>query len=137
MRKIFRLAGASVAATAALAALAVGPAGAQQGVELGPTAQLLAKGAAVLVPVQATCGDATFPSSSVVTVLVNERSANRIVVGNGSASVTCDGTAHTVDVLVRAQEAPFKPGTALATASMFFCGSGSCAPDTAEIRIRN
>ncbi len=137
MRKIFKLAGASVAATAAMAALLVGPAAAGQGVDLGSTAQLVAKGAAILVPVQATCGDPTFPSTSVVTVTVNERAANRIVFGNGSASVTCDGTAHTVEVLVKAQEAPFKPGTALATASMFFCGSGTCAPDTAEIRIRN
>ena len=139
MRKITKWAVATLASTAALATMLLGPASvahAESGVDLGTTATLWAKGAAVLVPVTVTCGDTTFPSTSVAMVTVSERSSKRIADGNGSASVTCDGTPHTVEVLVKAADVPFKPGTALATASVFFCGPG-CGPDTAEIRIRN
>ncbi len=139
MRRVMKRAATTLATTAAIGMMLVGPASvasAESGVDLGSTATLVAKGAAVLVPVNVTCGDTMFPATSFTMVTVKERSSNRIVQGNSSANVTCDGMPQTVEVLVMAQDAPFKPGTALATASVFSCGPG-CGPDTAEIRIRH
>jgi len=138
-----------LAALAASASILVGSAtvaSASHTVRLGDTATLTAKGAGVLVPVEVTCAGFGFPpppfppfpgGSNSVTVQVNQRSGNRIAQGFGSANVTCDGTPHTVDVLVTAQQAPFKHGTALATASMFVCDFGGChtATDSHDIQI--
>jgi hypothetical protein len=131
-----------LAALAASASILVGSAtvaSATHTVRLGGSATLVSKGAGVLVPVEVTCTGFGFPpppfppfpgGSNTVTVQVNQRSGNRIAQGFGSASVVCDGTQHTVDVLVTASQAPFKHGTALATASMFLCDFSGCHPAT-------
>ncbi|MCA1672626.1 MAG: hypothetical protein LC799_10630 [Actinobacteria bacterium] len=103
-------------------------------VALGGSGTLVAKGAGVVVPVTVTCAPSQFNS---VDVQLSQRSGNGIVQGYGSANVVCDGTPHTVDVLVSAQGAPFKQGAALARASMFVCDFSGChqASDSGEIRI--
>lgn len=121
-------------------------------VELGDRATLLAKGAGVVVPVEVTCEGQVppppppfpfpfppfppFPSS--VSVQLTQRSGNSIAQGSGGANVVCDGTTQTVNVQLTAQGAPFKNGTALATATVFACDSTGChsASDSEEIRIR-
>jgi len=117
-------------------------------VDLGDSATLVAKGAGVIVPVTVTCAASElpppafppfppFPGSSTVGVQVTERSGSRIAMGSGMEPLVCDGAPHTYDVLVRALGAPFKNGTALATASVFACDLSGCheASDTAEVRI--
>jgi hypothetical protein len=112
---------------------------------LGDTATLVAKGAGLVVPVEITClpspvpppGFPPFPGSS-VGVSATQRSGNRIAQGFGSATVVCDGTPQVVQVQLTGQQAPFKNGTALATASMFACDTIGChtASDTEEIQVR-
>ena len=137
-------------ASVAIATIVIGSAtvaSATHTVEVDDTATLQAKGAAVTVPVEVTCEPTVVPPfpfpfppppGSTVTVQVNQRSGNRIASGFGSASVVCDNLPHTVEVLVVAQQAPFKNGTALVTAAMFTCDSTGChsASDTEEIQIR-
>ncbi len=136
-----------LAASAAIATLLVGSATAASAthtVEVGDTGTLIAKGAAVIVPVTVTCDPSTAPpfpfpgpGGSSVTVSVTQRSGNRIAQGYGGTAVTCDGTPQTVNVRLTANQAPFKPGTALATATMFQCDASGChqASDTEEIRL--
>lgn len=138
MRRMRKFA-AVAAMTAALAGSAA-VASAEGTMNIGGTAVLVAKGAGVLVPVEVTCGETSpSPLSSSVTVLVRQRTGNRIVEGSGSAPLVCDGTAHTVQALVTAKEAPFKSGPALVTANAFVCGGFSCESmsDTGEVRFRN
>lgn len=140
-----------LAASAAIAMLigSASVASATHTVELGDTATLVAKGAAVLVPVEVTCSAGElpppppfpfppfppFPSS--VSVQLTQRSGNSIAQGTGGTNVVCDGTTQTVNVQLIAQGAPFKNGTALATASVFACDPiCHTATDTEEIRIR-
>ena len=136
-----------LAAAAASAALLVGSAtgaSATHTVEIGDTGTLLAKGAAVIVPVTVTCGPGTLPPfpvpgpSSSLSISITQRSGNRIAQGYGGAPVTCDGTAQTVDVLVTANAAPFKHGTAVVTVTMFECDFFTgchVATDTEEITL--
>ncbi|MCA1675268.1 MAG: hypothetical protein LC799_24780 [Actinobacteria bacterium] len=138
-------------ASAAIASMLIGSAtvaSATHVVEVGDSATLLAKGAGLVVPVEVTCDPnqlppfpfPPFPSPSPsVSVQVTQRSGNRIVQGFGYAPATCTGTPQTVNVQLTAQQAPFKHGTALATATVFMCDSTGChsASDTEEIRIKN
>ncbi len=136
-----------LAASAAMAALLVGSATAASAthtVEVD-NGTVLAKGAAVIVPVTVTCLPGTtpfppFPGSPSVGVSLTQRSGNRIAQGFGSASVVCDGTPQTVNVQLTASQAPFKNGTALATASMTQCDpmTFQChtESDTEEIQLR-
>jgi hypothetical protein len=139
-----------IVASAAMASMLIGSAtvaSATHVVEMGDTATLLTKGAGLLVPVEVTCDPnqlppfpfPPFPSpSSSVSVQVTQRSGNRIAQGFGSAPVMCTGTPQTVNVQLTAEQAPFKHGTALATATVFVCDSTGChsASDTEEIQIR-
>jgi hypothetical protein len=70
---------------------------------------------------------------------VTQRSGNRNAQGYGSAPLMCTGAPQTVNVQLTAAQAPFKHGTALATATVFVCDSTGChsASDTEEIRIKN
>ena len=139
-----------IVASAAIASMLIGSAtvaSATHEVDLGETATLLSKGAGLVVPVEVTCDPnqlpppfpfPPFPSPSPsVSVQVTQRSGNRIAQGFGGAPVMCTGTPQTVNVQLTAQQAPFKHGTALATATVFMCDSTGChsASDTEEIRI--
>ncbi|HVF15123.1 MAG TPA: hypothetical protein VM942_11020 [Acidimicrobiales bacterium] len=104
-------------------------------VELGDEATLVARGAAVSVPVEVIC-----PAGSIrfVNAQVTQRVGSRIARGFGGTELTCTGTTQTVEVLVRAQEQAFKRGSAVGEASMFFCDPFffcQSVMDTETIRI--
>ena len=102
---------------------------------LGP-ATLVARGAAVAVPVEITCPSG---STAFVTVGVTERRGNRVATGSGGTQVQCTGSAQTLNVVVTAGQGAFKKGTALAEASLSACDPdfGPCvnATDVEEISI--
>jgi hypothetical protein len=105
-------------------------------VEIGDTATLVARGAAVLVPVEVRCpAGATFGS---VVVEVTQRAGSRIASGfGGTSDFACTGATQTVYVLVNAESQAFKKGPAVAETSMFVCGDFGCASvsDTEVIDI--
>ena len=129
----------------ALLFITAGPANAQTGtIAVGPTAKLVARGAAVDVPftVSLTC-DEGFDVGLIQADVIQAR-GQRLVRGSGEQTFTCDGTTKTVTVRVVAGNAPFHGGSALVTAALLQCqdfdGSFLCEPtaiDTSEeIRIR-
>ncbi len=89
-------------------------------VEVGDEATLVARGAAVLVPVEVTCpaGSTGFVSAS-----VTQRAGSRIASGFGGTDIVCTGGSQTVEVTVNAQGSgqAFKKGSAVAEASLFVC----------------
>jgi hypothetical protein len=132
-KRLCRRLGAGVAGAVAFLALATTTAHAANTVELGEEAELVAKGAAVVVPVEVTCDETFFFPS--VSVSVTQRHGNRIASGSGySSDFVCDGTTQIVSVLVTAQEVPFHNGIALATATGP-CSFSECARDQEEVRI--
>ena len=104
-------------------------------VELGDEATLVARGAAVLVPVEVTCPAG---SRGFVSVRVTQRVGSRIASGSaGTGDFVCTGTTQTIEVLVPATGQAFKKGQAVAEASVFVCGPLFCGPasDIETIRI--
>ena len=95
-------------------------------VEVGDEATLVARGAAVLVPVEIRCPAG---STGFLSVRVTQRVGSRIASGSGSTSdFVCTGATQTVEVLVPAQGQAFKKGPAVAEASLFACGPFFCGP---------
>jgi hypothetical protein len=104
-------------------------------VEVGDEASLVARGAAVLVPVEIRCPAG---STGFLSVRVTQRAGSRIASGVGSTSdFVCTGATQTVEVLVPAQDQAFKKGAAIADASLFVCGPTFCGSvsDTENIEI--
>ena len=105
-------------------------------VEVGDQATLVARGAAVLVPVEVRCpADSPFHSLS---VQVTQRAGSKIAYGFGSTSdFACTGATQVVNVLVTAQSMAFKKGPAAAQASLFACSEFGCqsVSDTETIDI--
>ena len=104
-------------------------------VEVGDEATLVARGAAVLVPVEIRCPAGATGSLSVE---VTQRAGSRIASGFGSTSdFVCTGATQTVEVLVTAQGQAFKKGPAVAEASLFVCSNFFCqfVSDTENIEI--
>jgi hypothetical protein len=129
----------SIGTVAVVASLpsAAGAAGGKATVKLGKQAELLARGAAVGVPVHITCSTPTIPAgqslSQNVSVQLSEVIAGDIVqeaFGNES-EFTCDGSAHTVTVYVvpggnsgpfgASPAHPLTDGTAFASAQLSVC----------------
>jgi hypothetical protein len=97
-------------------------------VQVQSPAALVAKGAAVQVPVEVTC-NATGP----VDVLVNltQKSGSGVAQGFGSTTVGCTGSGEQITVQVRASGAkPFKKGDAVAGAQVFGCNQATCGSET-------
>ena len=94
--------------------------------EIGPTAQLVAQGAAVAVPVHVVV---TCPAGGQANVNVQVVQAVDREVGHafGNAEVDCDGTPQDVVVFATSQDLTFRPGPAFATATLF-CSSGPPFP---------
>jgi hypothetical protein len=143
MRLFLRL--VTLLALMAVLFVTAGPANAQTGtIQVGPTAKLVARGAAVDVPftVSLTCEEG-FDVGLVQASVVQPR-GQRLVTGSGEETFTCDGTTQTVTVRVFAGNAPFQGGSALVNASLLQCqdfnGGLLCEPvgiDTSQqIRIR-
>jgi hypothetical protein len=116
---------------------AAGAAGGKAIVTLGKVGELLARGAAVGVPVHVTCSLPTVPAgqslSQNVSVQLNEVVAGNIIQeGYGNESeFPCDGGPHSITVFVAASSGagplggspahPFSGGTAFASAQMSIC----------------
>ena len=95
-------------------------------------ATLVAKGAAVDVPVQVTC-NASFAD---LRVQVTERVGKDTASGFGYTQVACTGAHQTLLVRVTAFEGKaFTKGTALATADIFGCGNVTCGEETGSATI--
>jgi len=91
-------------------------------------ATLLAKGAAVQVPLEVTC-NAT--GSAFVDVSITQKSGSGIAQGFGSTQVGCTGSGEQITVLVRASGAKaFKKGDAVATGEIFGCNNVTCGSET-------
>ena len=104
-------------------------------VEVGDQATLVARGAAVLVPVEVTCPAG---SGGSLQVRVTQRAGSRIASGSGFTSdFVCTGATQVVEVLVHAQGQAFKRGPAVAQASLFGCFEFFCqqVSDTENIEI--
>ncbi len=121
-------------------AASAGPAAAQTptvvSVEVGDEATLVARGAAVQVPIEVTCPAGT---TAFVSVRVTQRAGSRIASGFGNTSFVCTGGSQIVDVTVNAQGSgqAFKKGSAVAEASLFVCSFFECtfASDSENIQI--
>jgi len=86
-------------------------------------ATLVARGAAVDVPLEVTCNAA--PNTASVSVTVTQRSGSGVAQGSGFAAVGCTGSGQQIRVRVQATSGgkTFKQGTAVATADIFGCAS--------------
>lgn len=98
-------------------------------VQVGSPATLVARGAAVDVPLEVTC-NAT--GEAFVQVTVTQRSGSGVASGTGSTAVGCTGSGQ--QILVRVFATPggktFKQGTAVVSASIFGCGPQICGSET-------
>ena len=104
---------------------------------IGPTARLVARGAAVAVPVRVvvTCPPGTAAN---VNVQVAQAVDREVAHAFGSTNeIVCDGTPQTLEVFATSSDLTFRPGPAFVTANLFACGfpggpfpgprpSGSC-----------
>ncbi len=89
---------------------------------IGPTARLVAQGAAVAVPVRVVV---TCPPGSTASVNVQVAQAVGRDVAHafgGTNDIACDGTPQTVEVFAVSQDFRFFPGPAFVTANLFACG---------------
>ncbi len=89
-------------------------------VQVESPASLVARGAAVDVPLEVTCN--ARPDTSFVQVTVTQKAGSGVAQGFGSTSVGCTGSGQQITVRVRASGAKtFKQGTAVADAEIFGC----------------
>jgi hypothetical protein len=89
-------------------------------VQVQSPATLVARGAAVDVPLEVTCN--ARPGTSSVFVTVTQKAGSGVAQGSGSTSVGCTGSGQQILVRVQASGAKtFKQGTAVATADIFGC----------------
>jgi hypothetical protein len=97
-------------------------------VQVESPANLVARGAAVDVPLEVTCsGTATAD----VFVTVTQKAGSGVAQGFGSTSVGCTGSGQQVVVRVQASGGKtFKQGTAVASAEIFGCGRRVCGSET-------
>ena len=108
--------------------------------EIGPTARLVAQGAAVAVPVRVvvTCPDGGEANVSIRVV----QSVGREVAHafGGENGIPCTGTQQILEIFATSEDFTFRPGPAFASANLF-CGGpfpfpGGCsATDNREITI--
>lgn len=89
-------------------------------INVGP-GTLLAKGAALEVPVTFVC-DVDSAYASVTVIITQKVSQGRTATGNFSTTdFTCTGESQTVTLTLNAANAAFKNGTALADVDLFTC----------------
>jgi len=97
-------------------------------VQVGSPAHLVARGAAVDVPVEVTC-NAT--GTADVSVRVTQKSGSGVAQGFGSASVGCTGSGQQITIRAQAEGGKtFKQGTAVASAEIFGCNRVTCGSET-------
>ena len=130
-------------ATLAVAAV-LGPIGSAVGffsgglfldVQVESPAKLIARGAAIDVPLEVTC---TSPAADIFVSARQRVGGGNVAQGSGFEHIACTRSRQRVTVTVFASGAAFKKGTALASAEIFGCLQGSgCGSetDTEEIAI--
>jgi hypothetical protein len=97
-------------------------------VQVNSPAHLVARGAAVDVPLEVTC-NAT--GTVDVFVSVSQKAGSGVAEGFGSTSVGCTGSGEQITVRVRASGAKtFKQGSAVASAEIFGCNNVTCGSET-------
>jgi hypothetical protein len=97
-------------------------------VQVQSPARLVARGAAVDVPLEVTCSGT---STVDVYVSVSQKAGSGVAQGTGFASVGCTGSGQQVVVRVQASGGKtFKQGTAVASAEVFGCGRRVCGSET-------
>jgi hypothetical protein len=97
-------------------------------VQVNSPAHLVARGAAVDVPLEVTC-NAT--GSVDVFVSVSQKAGSGVAQGSGFTSVGCTGSGEQVTVRVQASGGKsFKQGSAVASAEIFGCNNVTCGSET-------
>jgi hypothetical protein len=97
-------------------------------VQVQSPARLVARGAAVDVPLEVTCSGT---SAADVYVTVSQKSGSGVAQGFGYTSVGCTGSGQQVTVRVPASGGKtFKQGTAVVSAEIFGCGRRVCGSET-------
>jgi hypothetical protein len=98
-------------------------------VQVESPATLVARGAAVDVPLEITCNAA---GQAFVQVTVTQRSGSGVAQGTGSTTVGCTGSGQRIVVRVFATSGgkTFKQGTAVVTAQIFGCRQDVCGSET-------
>ena len=105
------------------------------GIQVQSPAALLARGAAVSVPVTYQC--APGDQSIDIFLRVVQRAGSETISGFGSRTVPCTGGVQSTTVTVVTESRVFKKGTAVASAEAFTCGFSFCGTitDSREIAI--
>jgi len=138
---ITRIAALTAVIVGAAAAFAL-PAGADIGilsppiatVQIGSPATLVARGVAVTVPVTVLCAAG---GRGVLDLSVLQAVGGNIARGFESVSTgSCTGGLQTINVVVVANEHPFRNGTALATAQFGVCDATGCISNAHQREIR-
>jgi hypothetical protein len=97
-------------------------------VQVESPARLVARGAAVDVPLEVTC-NAT--GNAFVQVSVTQKSGSGVAQGFGFTEVGCTGSGQQITVRVQASGGKtFKQGTAVASAEIFGCRPNICGSET-------
>jgi hypothetical protein len=97
-------------------------------VQVDSPARILARGAAVEVPLEVTCNAI---GTAEVRVTVTQHSGSGATQGFGSTQVGCTGAGQRVAVVVQVFGAKaFKKGTAVASAEIFGCNRVTCGSET-------
>jgi hypothetical protein len=102
-------------------------------VQVNSPATLVARGAAINVPMTVICTS----KRADLAVQVTQRSGSAIAQGFAENEITCTGDLQQVTFTATAQGRAFKKGPAVAEAQIFGCGFGTCGQesDTAQIII--
>jgi hypothetical protein len=98
-------------------------------VQVESPARLVARGAAVDVPLEVTCNAIGTAS---VNVSVTQKAGSGVAQGFGFTEVGCTGSGQQVTIRVQATsgEKAFKQGIAVATAQIFGCNNTTCGSET-------
>lgn len=97
-------------------------------VQVESPARLVARGAAVDVPLEVTCSGTR---SADVFVSVSQKAGSGVAEGFGFTSAGCTGSGQQITVRVQASGGKtFKQGTAVASAEIFGCGRSVCGSET-------
>lgn len=105
--------------------------------QIGSPVTIEAKGAAVIVPITIVCAVGT-PIAD-LSVDVVEAVGSSIAHGRtGLVGIACTGEPDTMDVVVLAENKPFRRGTAFVSANFVVYDRDACltATDDREVRVR-
>jgi hypothetical protein len=89
------------------------------------TAALSADGRVATVTVTAVCSSSDPAQTGSASVTLLQPSGRMLALGSGSSNIACDGTTHSVDVLVPTQTTPYKKGWATVEVSVSYFDAAS------------